>query len=108
MGPIVGLLLRAGCKAEAEDLRNPVDATMSLVFIEIPYLILRWIAWYQYGVPVSVMGVKNVLGIVEDLHMLGIMRGFAGKDSKPRGIQLCCLPHRSTTTATDHVSESGS
>mmetsp|Transcript_33612 Transcript_33612/g.106710 ORF Transcript_33612/g.106710 Transcript_33612/m.106710 type:complete len:511 (-) Transcript_33612:61-1593(-) len=84
--PVVYLIGRLGFTASPEHLRKPIDAFFSMVFIEIPYLMLRWIAWTRYGVPVSVMAVKNVFGIYEDLFFLGIIRGFG--DDTPRGFRL--------------------
>merc|ERR1719219_385527 len=86
--PFVHFLRLSGCTVPDQELRRPIDAFFSMLFIEIPFLSLRWIAWWQYGVPVSVMAVKNILGIYEDLFFLGIMQGFGGH--KARGIRLCC------------------
>jgi len=88
--PHVWLAQRWGSSAEPEQLRSAVDAFCSLFFIELPFFLLRWLAWRHYGLPVSIMAVKNVLGVYEDLYMLGILRGFAIDDGKPRGFQLCC------------------
>lgn len=87
--PFVYLFQVAGSSLSPAQLRMPIDAFFSMFFIEIPFLTLRWIAWRHYGVPVSVMAVKNILGIYEDLYMLGIVRGF-GPGEKPRGVRLCC------------------
>jgi len=87
--PIVYIFRRCGCTVPDEELRRPIDAFFSMCFIEIPYLSLRWIAWYRYGVPVSVMAVKNILGIYEDLFFIGIVQGFGGA-KKARGIRLLC------------------
>jgi len=86
--PFVYILRCGGCTAPEEELRKPIDAFFSMCFIEIPYLSLRWIAWYRYGVPVSVMAVKNILGLYEDLFFIGIFQGFGG--GKARGIRLLC------------------
>lgn len=86
--PFVHLIRRLGCNFATDDLRKPIDAFFSLWFIEVPYLFLRSLAWWYYGVPVSVMAVKNVLGIYEDLFYLGVVSGF-GVGGKRRGIQLC-------------------
>lgn len=88
--PHVWLARRCGCTAETERVQNAFDALFSLLFVEGPFLTLRWLAWSKYGLPVSIMGVKNVFGIYEDLYMLGIVRGFGAADDKPRGLQLCC------------------
>jgi len=74
---------------EKTEARRVVDATLSMFFIEIPFLMLRWIAWWQYGVPVSVMAVKNVFGIYEDLHILGLVGGFSPQEMKPRICRGC-------------------
>merc|ERR1712137_864394 len=80
--------------------RVRVDATLSLCFIEIPYLFLRWFAWYYYGLPVSVMAVKNVLGIIDDLRYLHIIRGLQGNQTSvgtpciDRVLCCCCVMHR--------------
>jgi hypothetical protein len=86
--PFIWMFRRCGCKAEHLALRRTFDALFSLFLIEIPFLCLRWVAWTQYGLPVSVMAVKNVFGIYEDLYALGILRGFNAGDKGPRGIQL--------------------
>jgi len=101
--PFVYVLERAGCSCRPEQLRKPIDACCSLTFIELPYLFLRWIAWRHYGVPVSVMAVKNILGIYEDLYYLGVVRGF-GDDEKRRGVRLCC---RQEGSAEDDEEEKG-
>jgi len=86
--PFVYILRRGGCTVPDEELRRPIDAFFSMCFIEIPFLSLRWIAWWQYGVPVSVMAVKNILGIYEDLFFIGVVQGFG--DKKVRGLRLLC------------------
>lgn len=63
-------------KSNGDRLRVQIDSVLSLCFIEIPYFCLRWLAWRYYGLPVSVMAVKNVLGIFDDLRYLGIVRGL--------------------------------
>lgn len=68
--PVVQLLKRAGCATPEHDLRKPIDAAFSLVFIEVPFLVLRFMASWNYGVPVSVMAVKNSLGILIDLYFI--------------------------------------
>lgn len=84
--PLSNLMVRLRCRLAPHELREPIDAICSLFFLEIPYLVVRWIAWRYYGVSVSLMAVKNLLGIWEDLFFLGIMSGFGG--DKPRGIRL--------------------
>merc|ERR1711862_235197 len=90
--PFVFAARCCGLKGNSEgEVRSVVDGLLSMLFIEIPFLNLRWIAWRYYGVPVSVMGVKNILGIYEDLHRLGIVRGYGAENRKPRGLRfLCC------------------
>merc|ERR1711924_206068 len=74
--PFCKLFICLGSKGQPDELKVLVDAALALLFIEFPFLFLRWIAWYHYGVPVSFMGVKNVFGIFEDLYILGIIGGF--------------------------------
>jgi len=81
---------KLGCRPKRHHLRRPIDAFFSLVIIEMPFLFLRGLAWLRYGVPVSVMAVKNVLGIFEDLTYLGILHGFDGANAANRGFRLCC------------------
>merc|ERR1719188_1625901 len=87
--PFIWLLRRCGCskKIEDDEIRKPIDAALSLFFIEVPFLILRFMASWNYGVPVSVMAVKNSLGIFEDLYLLGLGQGFV-KGARPRGLAL--------------------
>jgi len=83
-------LVKSCCDSEsvANEIRCAVDATLSLFFIEIPFLVLRFIAFKEYGCIVSIMAVKNVLGIYEDLYLLGILRGFRSTEDL-RGLRLC-------------------
>lgn len=85
--PFVYIFQICGSTLTPAELRKPIDAFFSMVFIEVPFLSLRWVAWRHYGVPVSVMAVKNVLGIYEDLYILGVVHGF-GEDERPRGLRL--------------------
>jgi len=61
-----------------------VPAGMSLIFIELPFFMLRGISWFSYSVPISVLAVKNVLGIYRDLHILGL-QGCGEVSTKARG-----------------------
>lgn len=95
LASVIRCCCKCFCKGSNEQLRMRIDAMLSMCFIEIPYLILRWTAWQQYGVPVSVMAVKNVLGIFDDLRYIGWIRGLKRQKSmemKAGSIErcLCC------------------
>jgi len=68
-----------------EDITKKVQAGSSLVFIEIPFIIIRAVAWYEYGVPVSVLAVKNVLGIYADLRTFNMCTTVAEESNTPTG-----------------------
>jgi len=68
-----------------EDITKKVQAGSSLVFIEIPFIIIRAVAWYAYGVPVSVLAVKNVLGIYADLRTFNMCTTVAEESNTPTG-----------------------
>lgn len=96
--PLVRAIRYFGSTADPDQLSVVVDATLALLFIELPFLICRYIAWYRYGVPVSIMGVKNLFGIFEYLYALGLIRGFHATDPgatpRPRGLWLCLCCRR--------------
>lgn len=90
--PFAKILRRACCPLSEAELRKSIDSFFSIMFIDLPYFTLRWTSWWHYGLPVSVMAVKNVLGIYESLYFLGIVQGFGSNE--PRGVRLCCLRRR--------------
>eukprot|EP00747_Dinoflagellata_sp_TGD_P193433 gnl/TRDRNA2_/TRDRNA2_59589_c0_seq1.p1 gnl/TRDRNA2_/TRDRNA2_59589_c0~~gnl/TRDRNA2_/TRDRNA2_59589_c0_seq1.p1 ORF type:complete len:657 (-),score=103.88 gnl/TRDRNA2_/TRDRNA2_59589_c0_seq1:75-2045(-) len=79
-------LMRWCCcpQARLSEVRGPAAAMLPLVLLELPFLGLRWIAWHQYGVSVSVMAVKNVFGIYEKLQLLGVIPGLVSSHRKRR------------------------
>mmetsp|Transcript_23778 Transcript_23778/g.56229 ORF Transcript_23778/g.56229 Transcript_23778/m.56229 type:complete len:529 (-) Transcript_23778:127-1713(-) len=105
--PFVFVFQLTGCSCTSAELRKPIDAFCSMLFIELPFLTVRWVAWRHYGVPVSVMAVKNLLGIYEDLYMIGVLDGF-GEDRKPRGIRLCCTKRGRRDESPEESAEGGS
>jgi hypothetical protein len=88
--PFIWVLRKLGCRAGDEELRSAIDSALSLLFVEAPFLVLRFLASWNYGVPVSVMAVKNSLGIVEDLYYLGFADCVLGKSARRRGCALLC------------------
>lgn len=90
VSPITGFVERHISSVFREDeLSALVASLLSMIFIEAPFLGLRWIAWYAYGLPVSIFAIKNVFGIYSDLHELGLINGFDA-NGRPRGLRLCC------------------
>jgi len=102
--PIGRALTRCGIDLHLTEVNEVVNTFASLFVIEIPFLILRFIAWWQYSVPVSVLAVKNIFHVYMELRYLGVIKGFGEEAEKEPVGRRCwrsirCCPWKRLSTA---------
>lgn len=73
----------------AKEFQQIVSILMSLLFLEIPFILIRWFAWFDYNVPISVLALKNLFGLARDVHILGLDCCFVDRDARRRGLWKC-------------------
>jgi len=84
--PLAHFLVRIkGPESDLNHIRTVVVLIGSLSCVEVPFLVLRWVAWWICAVPVSVLAVKNVLAIYQNLRLLGVFGtlGRVGDEMEP-------------------------
>mmetsp|Transcript_135263 Transcript_135263/g.246642 ORF Transcript_135263/g.246642 Transcript_135263/m.246642 type:complete len:120 (+) Transcript_135263:3-362(+) len=89
--PMSNLVARCGSPAPKSEIRVFTIALGSLLFIEVPFLTMRWIGWYTYGIPVSVLAVKNIFHIYAELQLIGVFRGFEEAAEDKKRTPVCCF-----------------
>lgn len=70
------------------DMKRLINCTMSLLFVELPFLYIRGLAWYHYYVPVSVLAIKNFFGIYRRMAELGLAP--SSREGVKPCLKLCC------------------
>lgn len=89
--PLSNLVSKCGSPAPKNEIQIFTIALASLLFIEVPFLTMRWIGWYEYGIPVSVLAVKNIFHIYGELQLIGVFRAVEDGSSGKRRTPVCCF-----------------
>eukprot|EP00404_Azadinium_spinosum_P020879 CAMPEP_0180486298 /NCGR_PEP_ID=MMETSP1036_2-20121128/36924_1 /TAXON_ID=632150 /ORGANISM="Azadinium spinosum, Strain 3D9" /LENGTH=401 /DNA_ID=CAMNT_0022494249 /DNA_START=192 /DNA_END=1397 /DNA_ORIENTATION=- len=64
--PMSYLARKTSSGLDKENFRNIIDSSLSLLFVEIPFLTIRLYALYKFRIPVSILAVKNIFELFRD------------------------------------------